>query len=76
MPYYCFKEWSFKEVCDDSALFFNPYSPEELSEKILEIINYYPKKPFIKKTILLNKLGKKVQIIYSKQFKSIQILLR
>ena len=53
------KNGASKEVCDDSALFFNPYSPEELSEKILEIINYYPKKPFIKKTNILKQTWKK-----------------
>ena len=53
------KNGASKEVCDDSALFFNPYSPQKLSEKILEIINYYPKKPFIKKTIFLQQTWKK-----------------
>ena len=48
------KNGASKEVCDDSALYFNPNSPRELSEKILKIINYFPKKPHIKKTILLN----------------------
>ncbi len=53
------KNGASKEVCDDSALFFNPNSPKELSEKILKIISYFPKKPVIKETILLKQTWNK-----------------
>ena len=35
------------EVCGNSALYFDPNSPEQLSKKIIEIINKYPQNPFI-----------------------------
>ena len=48
-----------KEVCDNSVLFFNPFSPEELSKKILEIVSYYPRKPIINNTIILDQTWEK-----------------
>ena len=53
------KNGASKEVCEDSAIYFNPNSPEELSEKLLKIINYFPKKPFIKKTTILKQTWEK-----------------
>ncbi len=48
-----------KEVCDNSVLFFNPFSPEELSKKILEIVSYYPRKPIINNTTILDQTWEK-----------------
>lgn len=35
------------EICDRSALYFNPESPKELSRKILEMVNFFPETPKI-----------------------------
>ena len=44
-----------KEICKNSAIYFNPESPMQLSKKISQVINLYPDIPKINKNnIILN----------------------